>query len=147
MAPAPTTSINYGSVGVALGLLHVALRRNESALLALADTSSRRAIREIGPDDAFYNAEIEITPEMVRKSSPYHSPSGVYAVAALVAVAAANPMSQAEGLAGFLGAVGQPSAGLDLTLGRSSICLGAAILLDALPKNGFIDPSPPTLAR
>ena len=51
-------------------------------------------------------------------------------------------MSQAEGLAGFLGAVDQPSAGLDLTLGRSSILLGAAILLDALPKNGFIDPSP-----
>jgi serine/threonine-protein kinase len=142
LAPAPTTSINYGSAGVALGLLHVALRRNDSALLALADTWSRRAMREMGSDDAFYNKEIEITPEMVGESSPYHSPSGVYAVATLVAAAAANPMSQAEGLAGFLGAVGQPSAGLDLTLGRSSILLGAAILLDALPENGFIDPSP-----
>ena len=142
LAPAPTTSINYGSAGVALGLLHVAHRRNDGALLALADTWSRRAMREMGPDDAFYNKEIEITPEMVGKSSPYHSPSGVHAVATLVAAAATNPMSQAEGLAGFLGAVDQPSAGLDLTLGRSSILLGAAILLDALPKNGFIDPSP-----
>jgi eukaryotic-like serine/threonine-protein kinase len=142
LAPAPTTSINYGSAGVALGLLHVALRRNDGTLWALADTWSRRAIREIGPDAAFYNTEIEITPETVGKSSPYHSPSGVYAVATLVARAAAEPMPQAEGLAGFLGAVGQPPAGLDLTLGRSSILLGAAILLDALPENGFIDPSP-----
>jgi eukaryotic-like serine/threonine-protein kinase len=142
LAPAPTTSINYGSAGVALGLLHVALRRNDGTLLALADTWSRRAIREMGSDDAFYNKEIEITPEMVGKSSPYHSPSGVYGVATLVATAAADPMSQAEGLAGFLAAVGQPVAGLDLTLGRSSILLGAAILLDALPRNGFIDPSP-----
>ena len=84
----------------------------------------------------------EITPEMVGKSSPYHSPSGVYAVATLVATAAADPMSQAEGLAGFLGAVGEPPVGLDLTLGRSSILLGAAILLDALPRKGFIDFSP-----
>lgn len=142
LAPAPTTSINYGSAGVALGLLHVAMRRNDSALLALADTWSRRAIREMGPDDAFYNKNIEITPETVGKSSPYHSPSGVYAVGTLVATATANPMLQAEGLAGFLGGVGQASAGLDLTLGRSSILLGAAILLDALPKNGLIDPSP-----
>jgi serine/threonine-protein kinase len=142
LAPAPTTSINYGSAGVALGLLHLAMRRNDGTLLALADTWSRRAMREMGSGDAFYNKEIEITPEMVGKSSPYHSPSGVYAVATLVAASAANPMSQVEGLAGFLGAVDEPSAGLDLTLGRSSILLGAAILLDALPKNGLIDPSP-----
>ena len=43
-------------------MLHVALRRNDSALLALADTWSRRAMREIGSDDAFYSREIEITP-------------------------------------------------------------------------------------
>ena len=142
LAPAPTTSINYGSAGVALGLLHVALRRNDGSLLGLADTWSRRAIRELGPDDAFYNKEIEITPEIVGKSSPYHSPSGVYAVATLVATAAADPMSQAEGLAGFIAAAAQPAAGLDLTVGRSGILLSAAILLDALSTNGFIDTAP-----
>lgn len=142
LAPAPTTSVNYGSAGVALGLLHVASRRNDGSLLALADTWSRRALREIGTSDAFYNEEIEITPEIVGKSSPFHSPSGVYAVATLVAVAAADPMQQAKGLASFLGAVREPAAGLDLTLGRSGVLLVSAILLDALPQNGFIDPSP-----
>lgn len=141
-APAPTTSINYGSAGVALGLLHMALRRNDGMLLALADSWSRRASREIGPDEAFYNVEVEITPEMVGKASPFHSPSGVHAVAVLTAVATADPVAQAEGLAAFLAAVEQPAAGLDLTLGRSSVLLGAAILLDAVPAKGFIDPSP-----
>jgi serine/threonine-protein kinase len=120
----------------------VALRRNDGAFLALADTWSRRAIREIGPEEAFYNEDVEITPEMVGKSSPYHSPSGVHAVAVLTAVAAADPAAQAEGLAAFLAAADQPAAGLDLTLGRSSVLLGAAILLDAVPPKGFIDLSP-----
>ena len=51
-------------------------------------------------------------------------------------------MSQREGLADFLEALDRPSAGLDLTLGRSSILLGAAILLDALPTDELIDLSP-----
>lgn len=140
-APAPTTSINYGSAGVALGLLHVALRRNDGALLALADTWSRRATREIGPDEAFYNKEVEITPEMVGKSSPYHSPSGVHAVAVLTATAEGDSLAQAEGLAAFLAAVQQPAAGLDLTLGSSSVLLGAAILLDAVSAKGVVDHS------
>ena len=141
-APAPTTSINYGSAGVALGLLHVALRRNDGTLLALADTWSRRAIREIGPDEAFYNEEVEITPELVGKSSLYHSPSGVHAVALLTAAATADPAAQAEALANFLTAAEQPAAGLDLTLGRSSVLLGAAILLDAVTAKQFVDVSP-----
>ena len=141
-APGPTTSINYGSAGVALGLLHIAQRRNDADLLALADIWSRRAIRELGRDDAFYNKEIEITRETVAEASPYHSPSGVYAVATLIAVAAADPMTQMESLAGFLKAVDRPAAGLDLTLGQSSVLLGAAILLDALPDHKFIDLSP-----
>lgn len=142
LAPAPVTSLNYGSAGVALGLLQIASRRNDGTLLTLADTWSRRAIRELRRDDAFHNAEIEITPELVGESSPYHSASGVYAVAVLVAAAAANHMSQREGLADFLEALDRPSAGLDLTLGRSSILLGAAILLDAFPTDELIDLSP-----
>jgi serine/threonine protein kinase len=143
LTPAPTTSINYGSAGVALGLLHIALRRNDGNLLALADTWSQRAIRALEREDAFYNKEIEITPQIVGKSSPYHSPSGVHAVAAIVATAAAAPMGQLQGLAGFLEAVDQPASGLDLTIGRSSILLGAAILLDALsPGNDLLDLGP-----
>ena len=140
--PAPTTSLNYGSTGVALGLLHVAQRHRDAELLALADLWTKRALRDIRNADAFYSSEIEITPEVVGQSSPYHSPSGVFAVAALVATAKADPLAMAEALSNFLDAVREPANGLDLTLGRSSTLLGAAILLDAVTTSGLIDPGP-----
>lgn len=140
--PAPATSLNYGSTGIALGLLHVAQRRRDAESLALADLWSNRALREIRNTDAFYSSEIEITPEVVGESSPYHSASGVFAVAALVATARADPLATAQALAGFLDAVRLPANGLDLTLGRSSTLLGAAILLDAVNTNALVDPAP-----
>jgi eukaryotic-like serine/threonine-protein kinase len=142
LSPAPTTSLNYGSTGIALGLLHVAQRRRDAELLALADLWTKRALREIKNTDAFYNSEIEITPEVVGESSPYHSPSGVFAVAALVARATADPLRMAEAIAAFLDATRRPIIGLDLTLGRCSTLLGAAILLDAILANNLVDPAP-----
>jgi serine/threonine-protein kinase len=97
---------------------------------------------DMGEEGAFYNAEIEITPELVGRCSPYHSPSGVHAVAALIARAIADPMAQSDALAGFLEAARRPAAGLDLTLGRTSTLLGAAILLDAVPAGGLVDSAP-----
>jgi serine/threonine-protein kinase len=135
LSPAPTTSLNYGSAGVALGLLHIALKRSDATLLSWADLWSRRAINETGNEAAFFNPKIEITQEIVGHSSPYHSASGVHAVAALMAAASADPFGQGQALDGFLQAIEQPAAGLDLTLGKSSILLGASILLDALPKS------------
>ncbi|MDI3466570.1 MAG: hypothetical protein OJF50_005391 [Nitrospira sp.] len=142
LSPAPTTSLNYGSTGVALGLLHIAQRRGDAELLALADLWTKRALREIRNADAFYSSEIEITPDVVGESSPYHSPSGVFAVEALVATARAEPLATAEALAGFLNAVTQPANGLDLTLGRFSTVLGAAILFDAVTTNALLDSGP-----
>lgn len=131
-AESPTTSLNYGSCGVALGLLHVALRRGDGELLGLADTWARRAELESGGDGAFYNAAIDITPAIVGECSPYHSRSGVHAVQALIAAAAADPLAQGIAVTRFLATARAPAAGLDLTLGRASTLLGAAILFDSL---------------
>ncbi len=133
LEPAPRVSVNYGAAGLALGLLQIAQRWQEPGLLATADAWARRAARDMESDGAFYNPAIEISREMVGESSIYHSPSGVFAVAALIARAMADPQAQAAALAGFLEVAQRPAAGLDLTLGRSSVLLGAAILLDALP--------------
>lgn len=130
----PTTSINYGAAGIALGLLHIARQRGDPGLLATADAWIQRAARDVGTEGAFYNADIQITPETVGRSSPYHSPTGVHAVSALVARARADLPSFAAGIAGFLDAASAPAVGLDLTLGRSSLLLGAAMLLDAFPR-------------
>jgi hypothetical protein len=140
--PAPSTSLNYGSCGVALGVLHVALRRESSELLALADAWARRAERELGRDGAFHNPAIDITPAIVGECSPYHAPSGVQAVQALVAVAAGDPLAQGLALTRFLAAARAPAVGLDLTLGRASPLLGAAILFDALAAGRAVDTQP-----
>jgi len=67
----------------------------------------------------------------VGESSPYHTPSGVHAVDALIARASGNTVRQEQAIAKFLECARRPAAGLDITLGRSSTLLGAAILLDA----------------
>jgi len=131
----PTTSVTYGSAGIALGMLHVAQRRSDSGLLAAAHAWAHRAIRESTQEGAFYNSDIQITPELVGESSPYHSPSGVHAAAALIARATGDALTQAEATARFLEVAERPTAGLDLTTGRCSTLLGAAILLDAWPND------------
>ena len=142
--PAPRVSVNYGAAGLALGLLQIAQRRGDPGVLAAADAWAQRAAAGMDDDGAFYNPEIEITREMVGESSIYHSPSGVHAVQALIARAMADPRAQAEATTRFLAAAELPAAGLDLTLGRASVLLGAAILLDALPSapEEPDDPSP-----
>jgi serine/threonine-protein kinase len=142
LSPAPRTSLNYGSAGIALGLLHIAHRRGDADLLTVADLWKRRAVREVAEPGAFHNADIEITPDIVGEASPYHSASGVFAVGVLVATAMADLPGQAESLTAFLAAVRRPTVGLDLTLGRCSTVLGAAILLDGLHNNDFIDTAP-----
>lgn len=132
LAP-PLASINYGAAGVALGLLTLAQARGEGRPLALAAHWLRRAYRDLASDSGFYNAAIDITPEMVGSASPYHSPAGLHAVAALLARAKGDLGGQAVATAGFLATSGTGHNGLDLTLGKSATLLAAAILLDALP--------------
>ncbi len=144
LSPAPTLSVTYGAAGLALGLLQIAQRRGDARLLAQADLWARRTAREIAAagEAGFYNSDIQITPDVVGEGSPYHSPSGVHAVAALIARAQGDVGTQAAATAAFLAAAERPVVGLDLTLGRASTLLGAALLLDAVPASRHFDPAP-----
>jgi len=139
LTPGPAASITYGAAGIAMGMLHIAQRRNEATALAVSDLWARRALRESRRDDAFHNAAIQITPEVVGGASPFHAVSGVHAVAALVAAAQGDPVSQAEAVAEFVASTGDGSTGLDLTVGLSSVALGAALILDELGPVPSID--------
>lgn len=141
LSPAPTASITYGAAGLGLALLKMSLARGDARLLSLAGLWTGRAVRAIGDDEGFYNNGIDISRPIVGESSPYHTESGVHAAAALVARASGDPYSQAEALERFLAAAEAPANGLDLTLGRASLLLGAALLLDAVPA-GALDPAP-----
>ena len=77
LTPGPTASIMYGAAGIAVGLLHVAALRDDAQLLAVSDLWARRAARDGLRDDGFYNANIQITPDVVGRASPFHAMSGV----------------------------------------------------------------------
>jgi hypothetical protein len=81
---APRVSVTYGSAGVAYGLYRIACAREDARLLSLADLWATNAARDMDLGDAFYNKDIEITPEVVGRVSPYHTPSGVHLVQGLI---------------------------------------------------------------
>ncbi len=142
LTPGPAASIMYGAAGIAIGMLHVAQRREDEAALALSDLWAVRAVRESRREDAFHNAAIQITPDVVGTASPFHSLSGVHATAALVAAAQGDQMSQAAAIAEFVASTSDGAAGLDLTVGQGSIALGAALILDSIGPAAIADLAP-----
>jgi serine/threonine-protein kinase len=129
---APRASLTYGAAGIACACYRLALTREDPELLSLADLWAARALRDIDREDSFYAPEIDITPEIVGRVSPYHTASGVHAVQALIAHALGDSASQREAVAAFLAAAREPCDNPDLTLGRSGVLLAAALVLDVL---------------
>ena len=129
--PPPRASVKGGAAGIACALYRVAAAREDAGLLSLADVWAEKAAREEG-DEAYFNRESDIVPEVVGPVSLYHSPTGTRCVQTLVAYALGNPGAQREAVNGFLAAARQPCQNPDLTLGRSGVLLASALLLDTL---------------
>ncbi len=136
---APSASINYGAAGIAYFLYRQACLNEDAELLALADVWAARAEQALDEEGGFYNVAIEITPETVGRVSPYHTPAGVFAIRAMIAQAMGDRASQARALRGFLSVVDQPCDMLDLTLGRASVLLGFALLLETISDRELVD--------
>ena len=142
---APRTSVTYGSAGIAYACYRIACSRDDARLLAAADVWATRSVREVGAPDAFYNTEIEITPEIVGRVSPYHTASGVHLVQLLIARAQGDLLTQQIALQNFMAAARQaPCANLDVTLGRSGVLLSSAFLLNAISGCKYLDVMPIT---
>src|SRR3546814_967448 len=77
---------------------------------------SDRAARDATRDDAFINREMELTPEIVGRVSPYHSESGLHLVQALVETAAGNDAAAGHAVASFIRTIERPCLERDLTL-------------------------------
>src|SRR6185295_10078632 len=131
--------------GIAYGLYRIALQRDDAALLAAADLWLARAEGERGEDGAFLDPARELTAATVGTVSPFHAASGLAAVRALVAHAQGDEGAVRHATAEFIRlglapvAEGEPAeaggarlphgaADRDLTLGRSSLLLSAALL-------------------
>lgn len=126
---APSTSVNFGAAGFAYALYRMSSAGEDAELLALAVAWANRALRQIGEEGAFFNAEIGITPETMGRTSLYHSPAGVYAVQALIAQAGGDTLQQQMAISAFIEASRKPTHRLDVTLGRAGTLLGCSFLL------------------
>jgi serine/threonine protein kinase len=139
---APKVSVTFGAAGVAYALYRIACALEDARLLTLADLWATRAARDSDKEDAFYNHELEVTPEVVGRVSPYHTVSGVHLVQGLIGQAMGDVVSQQGAVDKFIVAVNAaPCDNLDLTLGRSGTLLGTALLLDAVDGNAYVNTS------
>lgn len=142
LGSAPLCSVNNGAAGIAYALYRIACARGDAAVLATADLWATRALRDLASDEAFFSAELEITPEIAGPVSPYHTASGVSLVQALIGQAMGDVVSQQLGLDGFLAASAAPCENPDLTLGRSGSLLACSLLLDAIPEGPLVSLQP-----
>jgi lantibiotic modifying enzyme len=85
-----------------------------------------------------------LTAGKVGPISPYHSPSGVFFVRALIAHAMGDFVSVQNALQGFVAEADQPCENPDLTLGRASVLLACSLLSDAIPDHPLVDRAPLT---
>ncbi len=134
---APRASINYGCAGAAVGLLRIAETRSDPELLALADVWRSRAVTLIGAEEAYYNAEADLSHDTLGDVTPYHTESGIHAAGAMIAAATGDSFARGHAIRAFLRASTRPCGQIDLTLGRSGSLLAAAMLLrisDDLPE-------------
>jgi serine/threonine protein kinase len=141
---APRLSINYGAAGAAYALYRLAVLRGDAEQLALADAWATRAYAQRTSDGSFYNDEMGLSAAKVGPISPYHSPSGVFFVRALIAHAMGDFVSVQNALQGFVAAADQPCGNPDLTLGRASVLLACSLLSDAIPEHPLVDRAPLT---
>jgi eukaryotic-like serine/threonine-protein kinase len=139
---APTANVTFGSAGIACALYRMSLVRDDSTLLSLADIWATRAANSSGSRQAYYNKVMGLTRASIGSTSLYHTASGVHVVRALIARAMGDLASMNAVVAAFVASSRRGSAGYDLTLGRSGILLGCALLLEATPRGTLVETEP-----
>lgn len=137
---APICSVNTGAAGIAYALYRIASVQDDASLLSLADLWATKAARDMSSRQAFYNSELDLTPETVGQVTPYHTASGVHAVQALISHAMGDVDSQQAATNAFVSTSMAPCKNIDLTLGRSGTLLTASLLLDVMSDNDLLDP-------
>jgi eukaryotic-like serine/threonine-protein kinase len=127
----PLGSITHGAAGVAYALYCVACARGDAKLLSAADAWAMRAVRTKDQQNAFTNDQLNLDEGKIGQVSVYYGRPGVHLVQALIAQAMGDEASLGEALRSYVDACRAPCECLDLTLGRSGVLTGCALLLDA----------------
>lgn len=138
----PHLSINYGAAGAAYALYRLAVLRSEQEQLACADAWATKAFAQRRTEGAFYNDEMGLPANKIGPVSPYHAPSGVFLVRALIGHAMGDFVSVQNSLREYVAEANQPCTNLDLTLGLSSVLVGCSILAEAIPDHALVNRTP-----
>lgn len=138
---APRASINYGAAGISYALLRIAQRRGDPRLLALADLWSQKAQALAAAGDAFYNAKLQIELKTVGERSLFLSAAGLHCVRALVSAAQGDCATANLAMRAFVEHSRGPNdkidpcLQLDAVMGKASLLLGCAELLEFVPDS------------
>ncbi|MCB8980793.1 MAG: phosphotransferase [Ardenticatenaceae bacterium] len=127
----PYASINFGAAGIAEALLRIASAKAEPHLLALANLWLLRAETAVGKADAFYNSQLEITPETVGTISILHTELGVHLARMRLAQAMGDLRGEYDGLRRYVQAANQPSTIYDVSTGIAGVLLHCAFLVES----------------
>jgi eukaryotic-like serine/threonine-protein kinase len=136
-AVTPLCSVNMGAAGIAYALYRIATTRNDPELMSAADIWCCFAESRMHRTESVYDESLELTPNTIGHVSPYHLPSGVHCVRALIGQALGDIDSAEAAVKAFVAAVANRESEetqLDLTTGMSGALLASALLLEALPE-------------
>jgi len=134
--PAPTASAQNGAAGIAYAALRIAQARDDEHLLALADVWAARATAAVGSDEAFWDPELDITPERFERTSVHHGEPGVWLIHALVADAFGDREAVEHAAEAFVAAARPLPAQRDVVFGQAGTVLGCVALMDAIDEEG-----------
>jgi serine/threonine-protein kinase len=132
----PAVSVNYGAAGIAYFFYRMGLTTQRFDLLSTALQWIALAHQRGNEPGAFYSRERRITPDTVGATSIYHSMSGVHCVEALVLNAIGDLVGARRAATAFASVARRRTEVLDLTVGRSSALIGAALLCEAFAGTG-----------
>ena len=93
-------------------------------------------------EKAFYEPDLELTPETIGEVSLFHSMAGVHWVRALVSGAMGDAVAANRAIEAFVAHSRGPCRNPDLTLGRASLLLGCCELMEAFPVPWYLDLQP-----
>lgn len=135
----PTCSADYGTAGIAYGLLRLASNRDDPHLLSLADLWISKTLDHAGKENAFYNEKLELTKENVSDVSLHHMVNGVYFVRSWVSHALGDSLTEQAANEAFVMASQAETDKLDITLGRSSVLHGCSLLVENSRHSRHLD--------
>ncbi|MFE4974730.1 lanthionine synthetase LanC family protein [Kitasatospora sp. NPDC056651] len=128
----PRATVMTGAAGIAYYLLCASIADGSPTLLEAADQWVEQAGRWAEEPRGVLDEARGMGPELVGAVSPYHTGSGIEVVRALVAEARGDVDGVVTAVRRYIRLAGLPCAGLDPTLGRTSVIVPAALLVGAL---------------